>query len=261
LSKLSSNTIDELVRFGLLDPRGGLFGFRDLASARQVSSLFANGIGLSEIIRSVKEIRAWLPQADLSNLRLQPGTHRALEVEQPEGRTDKRGQFVLPVSPPEQNADALFEQAQAAEETGDITEAERLYRAMMKCDPTDAAPPFNLGNMLRANGRNVEAEAAFRAAARADPTFAEAWYNLSDLPDEQGRSEAAIDCLRRALHVAPDYTDAMFNLALLLQRTNKHAQAAEFWRRYLANDAQSEWATRARRSLKFCEMQVHISNS
>src|SRR5246500_5805121 len=41
LSKLSINTIDELVRFGLLDPRGGLFGFRDLAGARQVSSLFA----------------------------------------------------------------------------------------------------------------------------------------------------------------------------------------------------------------------------
>jgi TolA-binding protein len=259
LSKLSSVTIDELVRFGLLDPRGGLFGFRDLASARQVSSLFANGIGLSEIIRSVKEIRAWLPQADLSNLRLQPGTHRALEVEQPEGRTDKRGQFVLPVSPPEQNADALFEQAQAAEETGDIIEAERLYRALMKCDPTDAAPPFNLGNMLRANGRDVEAEAAFRAAARADPTFAEAWYNLSDLLDEQGRSVAAIDCLRGALRAAPGYADAIFNLALLLQRNNKHAEAAGYWRRYLANDGQSEWAARARRSLKFCEMQMHLS--
>src|ERR1700745_3780011 len=137
LSKLSSSTIDELVRFGLLDPRDGLFGFRDLASARQVSSLFANGIGLSEIIRSVKEIRAWLPQADLSNLRLQPGTHRALEVEQPEGRTDKRGQFVLSVSPPEQNADALFEQAQAAEEARDVAKAERLYRVLMTCDPTD----------------------------------------------------------------------------------------------------------------------------
>src|SRR5262245_66499972 len=59
----------------------------------------------------------------------------------------------------------------------------------MKCDPTDAAPPFNLGNMLRANGRNAEAEAAFRAATRADPFFAEAWYNFSDLLDEQGRSE------------------------------------------------------------------------
>ena len=55
----------------------------------------------------------------------------------------------------------------------------------MKSDPTDAAAPFNLGNMLRADGRKVEAEAAFRAATRADPMFGEAWYNLSDLLDEQ----------------------------------------------------------------------------
>ena len=100
-----------------------------------------------------------------------------------------------------------------------------------------------------------------RAATCADPTFAEAWYNLSDLLDEQGRSEAAIDFLRKALRAAPAYIDAIFNLALLLQRSNKHAEAAEYWRHYLANDAQSEWASRARRSLKFCEMQIHLSAS
>ena len=38
----------------------------------------------------------------------------------------------------------------------------------MNCDPTDAAPPFNLSNMLRANGRKVEAEAALRAAMGTD---------------------------------------------------------------------------------------------
>jgi tetratricopeptide (TPR) repeat protein len=123
----------------------------------------------------------------------------------------------------------------------------------------DAAPLFNLGNMFRATGRKIEAEAALRAATRADPTFEEAWYNLSDLLDEQGRLEAAIDCLRRALQAAPDYADAMFNLALLLQRGSRHKEAAECWRQYLANDAQSEWAARARRSLKFCEMQIHLS--
>jgi hypothetical protein len=88
----------------LLDPREGLFGFRDLAAARQISKLFEHGIALSEIIRSVKEVRAWLPEADLSNLRLHPATHHTIEIEQPEGRTDKRGQFVLPATPPEQNA-------------------------------------------------------------------------------------------------------------------------------------------------------------
>jgi tetratricopeptide (TPR) repeat protein len=76
--------------------------------------------------------------------------------------------------------------------------------------------------------------------------------------DEQGRVEAAIECLRIALRVAPDYTDAMFNLALVLQRTNQYAEAAGYWRRYLASDYQSEWAARARRSLKFCEIQINL---
>ena len=31
----------------------------------------------------------------------------------------------------------------------------------------------------------------------------------------------------------------------------------EDWRRYLARDRASEWAMRARRSLKFCEIQVN----
>ena len=75
---------------------------------------------------------------------------------------------------------------------------------------------------------------------RANPAFAEAWYNLADLLDDQGRSEAAIECLRKALLVAPTYLDAMFNLALLLQRKSAYAEAAEYWRRYLATDHASE---------------------
>jgi tetratricopeptide (TPR) repeat protein len=115
--------------------------------------------------------------------------------------------------------------------------------------------------MLRAHARNIEAEAAFRSATRTDPTFAEAWYNLGDLLDDQGRTDAAIECLRKALRAAPDYADAMFNLALLLQRKNQYQEAADYWRRYLASDSCSDWAARARRSLKFCEMQSHLSAS
>ena len=191
-------------------------------------------------------------------MRFHPGPHRSLEVEQAGGRTNKNGQFVLAIDGSQHNPDELFEQAQLAEDNGDIAEAERLYRILMKSDPTDASAPFNLGNLLRAVARNVEAEAALRAATRADPTFAEAWYNLSDLLDQQGRLEAAIECLRKAVQIVPDYSDAIFNIALLLQRKNEYAEAADYWRRYLANDSQSEWAGRARRSLKFCEMQIHL---
>ena len=52
------------------------------------------------------------------------------------------------------------------------------------------------------------------------------------------------------------YADAMFNLALLLQRVGNHVEAADWWRRYLTLDQDSPWASRAKRALKFCEMQM-----
>ena len=131
----------------------------------------------------------------------------------------------------------------------------------MKSDRADASAPFNLGNMLRAAARNIEAEAAFRVATQTDPSFAQAWFNLGDLLDDQGRTNAAIECLRKALQVAPDYSDAMFNLALMLQRKNQYAEAVDYWRRYLVKDNHSDWAARARRSLKFCEMQGHFASA
>ncbi len=257
LSKMSTGMIQELAQLSLLDERDGRYSFRDLASARQIAKLLNDGVRLSEIIRAVSEIRKWLPDVGLAGVRLHAGAFGDIRVEQHGGRTDRYGQFVLAVEYARDDPDELFDAAFAAEQLGDLAEAERLYRLLMKSDPTDASAPFNLGNMLRAGNRTVEAEAALRAATRANPAFAEAWYNLADLLDDQGRSEAAIACLRKALVVAPDYIDAMFNLALLLQRTGVYPEAAEFWRRYLVTDRSSEWAARARRSLKFCEIQVN----
>jgi cytochrome c-type biogenesis protein CcmH/NrfG len=62
--------------------------------------------------------------------------------------------------------------------------------------------------------------------------------------------------LRKALVVSPEYIDAAFNLALLLQRKGSYAEAADYWRRYLASDRVSEWAAQARRCLKFCEISL-----
>jgi tetratricopeptide (TPR) repeat protein len=261
LTKMSSAMIRELAQLSLLDERDGRFGFRDLASARQIAKLLNDGVLLSEIIRAVSEIRKWLPDAGLTAVRLHAGARSDVQVEQHGRRADKYGQFVLAVDDARHDPDELFDRAYAAEERGDIAEAERLYRLLMKTDPTDASAPFNLGNMLRAAARTVEAEAALWAATRANPAVPEAWYNLADLLDDQGRSEAAIECLRKALVVAPDYLDAMFNLALLLQRKGAYAEAADHWRRYLATDRGSEWAARARRSLKFCEIQVNSLRS
>ena len=256
LSKLPEDVVEQLAMFGLIEARGGLYGFRDLAAARQVAGLLAAGTKLSVITKSLHEIRKWLPDARLSSVKLFPESSDRVLVEQLKGRTDKTGQFVLDVDPPDGDAEALFAQAQAAEEQNDTAAAERLYRRVMKLDPGDAAAAFNLGNLLRVGGRALEAEAAFRAAVAADPKFAPAWYNLADVLDDQGRTQEAVDCLTRALDADPAYGDAMFNMGLLLQKLERPKDAAAWWRRYLELDHDSPWAARARRALKYCEMQL-----
>ncbi|MGA7384061.1 MAG: tetratricopeptide repeat protein, partial [Methylocella sp.] len=107
-----------------------------------------------------------------------------------------------------------------------------------------------------AQHRTVEAEAAYRRAVKADPSFPPGWHNLADLLDESGRLSEAVDCERRALAADPLYADAMFNLALFLQRLGNHAEAATWWARYLERDRTSQWAGRAKRALKYCEMEM-----
>ena len=256
LSKVPRAVVDQLAMFGLLEERDGLFGFRDLAAARQIATLFAAGITLSRITRSLSDIRKWLPDAGLSGLRLFPESSDRILVEQMKGRTDQKGQFVLDVAGPTADVDDLFAQAVAAEESDDIATAERLYRRAIQADQGDAAAPFNLGNLLRAHGRPVEAEAAYRAAVKSDPKFAAAWYNLADALDEQGRTKEAVGCLERAVEADPGYADAVFNIGLFLQRLDRPAEAATWWRRYLELDGSSDWAARARRALKYCEIQL-----
>jgi hypothetical protein len=116
---------------------------------------------LSVITRSLADIRKWLPDARLSNLRLFPESSDKILVEQTPGRTDSKGQFVLPVDKTNDlDADEVFMQAQSAEEAGDLGSAESLYRRVMKLDPSDPAAGLNLGNLLRFQSRVVEAEAA-----------------------------------------------------------------------------------------------------
>ena len=256
LSKVPERVLEQLAMFGLVEPKNGLYGFRDLAAARQIAGLLASGIPLSVITKSLHEIRKWLPDAQLSNLRISPEAADRILIEQLTGRTDNKGQFVLPISSGDDNPDALFDQAQAAEEANDIALAERLYRRLMKIDPGDAAAPFNLGNMMRSEGRIVEAEAAYRAAIAAQPKYSEAWHNLADVLDEQGRTKEAVRGLERALEINPANADSMFNLALFLQKLERHADAAKWWRQYLKLDRNSDWAARAKRALKFCEMQL-----
>jgi tetratricopeptide (TPR) repeat protein len=260
LSGLPTEVVEALTAFGLLDARDKLYRFRDLSVARQIAELLAAGTALSTITTSIREIRKWIPDADVSRVKLYPAAQDRLIVEHLKVRSDKSGQLMLPVGDAADNTDALFERAQAAEEDQDADTAARLYQRVMSLDPTDAAAAFNLGNLLMRAGKKADAERAFKAAIKADRRFPEVWYNLANLYDEQDRVHDAIDALQRALAIDPDYADAVFNLALILHRRDQHAEAASYWRRYIALDTTSPWAARAKRALKLCEIQIAQSS-
>ena len=77
--------------------------------------------------------------------------------------------------------------------------------------------------------------------------------------DQQVSDNRRGECLCKSLQAAPDYADAMFNFGRAPAADNEYAEAAIYWRRFLAIDSKSEWATRARRSMKFCKMQQHLT--
>jgi len=256
LSKVPKDVVEQLAMFGVIEQRGGLYGFRDLAAARQIASLLASGVTLSAVTKSLSDIRKWLPDARLSNLKLFPESSDRILIEQMKGKTDKTGQFQLAVTQRDGDADALFQQAQLAEEAHDAEAAERLYRRAMNIDPRDPAAAFNLANLLRTIGRAIEAEAIYRQAVERDRGFAEAWYNLADVLDDQGRTTDGIAALERAIEADPAYADAMFNLALFLQKLERYSEAMTWWRKYLEIDSDSQWSVRAKRALKLCEIQI-----
>jgi hypothetical protein len=77
----------------------------------------------------------------------------------------------------------------------------------------------------------------------------------------RGRISEAIDCEKRALDADPEYADAIFNMALYLQRLGEHADAVTWWTQYIERDGTSAWAERARRALKYCEMEIAAAAS
>ena len=142
-----------------------------------------------------------------------------------------------------------FMEACAAEDRGDPTEAEALYRRALEIDPALAAAMTNLGNLRYRLGDTADARRLYERALDHDPTQAEARYNLGNLLEDLGETDLAIAELRRVTQVAPDFADAHYNLGLALARVGGAAQARRHLERYLELDTASEWAGRARQYL------------
>ena len=162
--------------------------------------------------------------------------------------------------------------------SGNLAEAERLYREILKQEPHHAeslhllgviafqagradaaqeliqqaialnpsAPEFhsNLGNVLKAVGSPEEAMACYRRALALRPDFPDAYYNIGNAHLNEERFDEAIACFQESLRLRPNYAPACVNLGNAFRSLGRIAEAIDSYDRVprdAADFAESRW--------------------
>lgn len=257
---ISRETVRLLALFDLIDPQDGQCSFRDLVSAREVARLQGEGLDLAAIVTTAAQVARQGPPGQahpLTRLKL-VGDGRG-QVARWLGGTlgELDGQMRLPLPATDNpSVDELFETAEEAEQAGDLQSAEALYRRCIALDRSDPIAPFNLANVLCAQGRSGQAKLHLQLALSIDPALAEAWNNLALVQDSEGDKAAARENFRRAIEADAEYADPLYNLARLEFEACAYTRAGDLWQRYLALDPNSEWSRKARHGLALCRRQA-----
>jgi predicted O-linked N-acetylglucosamine transferase (SPINDLY family) len=108
---------------------------------------------------------------------------------------------------------------------GDLGAAEREHMEAVRLDSESANAQYNLALLRLSMDEVTVAEHAFREALRIRPEFPEAWVGLADALESAGRNEEALDALDSAIGLRPRYAGAIFNAGLLLRKLGRLDEA------------------------------------
>ena len=105
------------------------------------------------------------------------------------------------------------------------TNAETLWRDTLAKNRDCWVAHFNLGLILRKQGKLAEAEAHYRSALKCDLGLDQVLNTLGLLLIDTGRAEEAIEYLRQAVGVKPDSGSAHNNLGIALAQRGRFDEA------------------------------------
>ena len=138
----------------------------------------------------------------------------------------------MTVRPQEAELEAVLQTAVSHHRAGRLSEAQQLYRDILRVLPDHPVVNNSLGIALKGQGKSSEAEAVFRRLASVAPGYAPAHSNLGNLLFEQGKLAEAEASYRRALAVKPDMVDALKNLGLVIVDSGRFAESFPWFRRH-----------------------------
>jgi predicted O-linked N-acetylglucosamine transferase (SPINDLY family) len=100
-------------------------------------------------------------------------------------------------------------------QTGQLQEAEKIYRQMLQLHPEEVETYNSLGNLLTVQGQFEEAENCYRQVLLRKPDFTVAHCNLGSVLATQGKIEEASWHFQEVLRVNPNLGSIRIKLALL----------------------------------------------
>ncbi|MGO9463047.1 MAG: tetratricopeptide repeat-containing sulfotransferase family protein [Isosphaeraceae bacterium] len=130
----------------------------------------------------------------------------------------------------------IFETALEYQRSGQIHQAEDLYRQILTQDPEHVDALHHLGLASHQLGRSEEATLYLRRAVRLNPGFAEAHNSLGVALHKAGKLEDAAQSYRRALDLRLDLAHVHNNLGLVLTQQVKFEEAESCYRRALLRE-------------------------
>lgn len=111
----------------------------------------------------------------------------------------------------------------------EYTAAVPLFREALKRDPIHFKCLSNLGGALYQTERFYDAETELRAALDIEPTYAEARFNLGNVLMAQSRFNEAMECFDAVIKENPDHVKALINIGLLYYKEQNNREARTYF--------------------------------
>jgi protein O-GlcNAc transferase len=153
--------------------------------------------------------------------------HRAGDLQE----AQRRYREILRVAP--SHPDAWYLLGCACQVLGKASEAVDCYEKALRLKPGYVEALSNLGVAYKVQGRVADAIASYREAIRLRPSFPGPYNNLGLALEQQGKFEEAVAYFQQALHLKPDFPEAHYNLGKALQQQGRIEEAIASYHRSL----------------------------
>lgn len=285
LLQVSVSTIRRWHRLGLIVParevhRLPYFDFQEIATARHLAQLLANGSSAKAIESKLAELSRFVPDVErpLAQLSVIVEGQQIL-LRQDEGLVEPGGQLridfdslgedrsgAMTITEPSDLstvslADHLAEQSEPTtpeemvaaaveyEDSGQLEAAVEMYRAALTGGGARAELCFRVAELLYLLGDISAARERYFMAIELDEDFVEARANLGCVLAETGELDLAVAAFQGTLAHHREYPDVHYHLARTLDELARSDEADSHWREFLDLAPDSPWAEEARERL------------